>query len=437
MDKLTIKDVAEGISEKFSTPWRLNALFLSEVMDDGDTMRNIIHRCSGAAYNVMDALLDYYESHDKEKLIEDMDKIAADYPYIGFEKMCLEDENRDESQPTLREFEDMKRLASLSQENPDRFWSDWRLYEKASFLAKNYGDFFYCDKDGNYLVDDSVPITIYENKQPFTLTDNTGKESNWLDLTKYDEPHTLEVKDGFSVPFRQRKYVNATVIDILRKTAEGQEMANYTCPHNGDEALDKICSEIYDEEVLSAPKFVKALTLFNRRLMTTLKGGLSLHSGHFDTAAMLIDKAPEYFDKIDYVMQFGFHKTEAYKELLKFSFMTTFTKRQRFDEQAMNSYVNAAANAGHWMNAQNLVTKVILKNTYDFGGINRGILDLNLMRPRPTKFHGMENELIVAFVNQYYDRDLERQKYRDLYLAKQAVKPNKAPCADINRGPER
>lgn len=437
MDKFTIKDISEGIAEKFAAPWRLNALFLSEVMNDGDTIRNILHRRAAAAYNVMDALLDYYESHDKEKFVEDMEIIAENHPFIGFEKKRMEDENCDESQPTLTEFEEMKRLASLSQENPDRFWSDWRLYEKASFLAKNYGDFFYCNKDGAYLVDESVPITIYVNTQPFTLTDNTGKESNWLDLSKYDEPHTLEVKDGFSVPFDQRKYVNATVIDVLRKTAEGQKMANYTRPYNGVEALDKVCSEIYDEEVLSAPKFVKALTLFNRRLMTTLKGGLSLHSGHFDTAAMLIDKAPEYFDKIDYVMQFGFHKTEAYKELLKFSFMTTFTKRQRFDEQAMNSYVNAAANAGHWMNAQNLVTKVILKNTYDFGGINRGILDLNLMRPRPTKFHGMENELIVAFVNQYYDRDLERQKYRDLYLAKQAVKPNKAPCADINRGPER
>ena len=311
-------------------------------------------------------------------------------------------------------------------------------YEKAAIFAKYYGDFFYYSRDGHYIVDGTVPVAVYENKMPYTLFDGTYRESRWLDLSLYDKPQTLEVRDLFAAPFPQRKYVNATVIDVLRKTAASRKMANYERPYTGNGVLDKVCNEIYDETVLSAPKFVKAITLLNRRLADALNGKSSVGNGDFDAAAMLIERSGQYFSGLDYAAQFGFYKSDAGKELMKFSFMTTFTRRKRFNEQAMNNYVEAAANAGHWMNGQQLITKMILKNTRNLGGINRGLLELNIIRPRPEKFYGMDSPNFVRILNEYYDRDLERINYGALVLKiKPDKKANRPLCLNTNRRPER
>ena len=136
--------------------------------------------------------------------------------------------------------------------------------------------------------------------------------------------------------------------------------------------------------------------------------------------------------------RFGFYKSDAGKELMKFSFMTTFTRRKRFSEQAMNNYVEAVANAGHWMNGQQLITKMILKNTRNLGGINRGLLELNIIRPRPENFYGMDSQNFVRILNEYYDRDLERMNYGALVLKiKPDKKANRPLCLNINRRPER
>lgn len=417
MPQVFIQDIANGINRRFVTPRRLNALFLSQVMADGETMRNLIHGCSAAADDIMKALIAYYENHDAEKLIEKIDKLSLDYPAITFTKERKEDCNRDSAQPTKPELDEMKRLAEYSTSQSDKFWEDTVSYEKAAIFAAYYGDFFYYNKEGHYIVDETKPIKIYENKLPFTLYDNTYRESHWLDLSRYDEKHTLEIQDEFAAPFLKGKYVEESVIDILRKTVSMQKMATYSRPHTGDVALDKVCGEIYDEEKLSAPKFVKAITLLNRHLLSTLKGESLLWNGEYDAAAILVDKAPQYFAKIDYPQQFGFYKSDAGQELLKFSFMTTFTNQPKFDEQVMNDYLLRVKNAGHWMNGQHLMTKMIVANTNNLGGINRGLLDLNLIRPRPKEFHGMKSPRFLRAINDYYNQDLARMNYAQLALS--------------------
>ena len=414
MRQTSIQDIANGINRRFVLPRRLNALFLSRVMADGETMRNLIHGCSGAADDIMKALIAYYENHDAEELIEKIDTLSLDYPAITFTKKRKEDCDRDASQPTQPELDEMRRLAEYSASQPDKFWEDERLYEKAAIFATYYGDFFYYNKEGHYIVDETKTIVIYENKLPFTLFDNTYRESHWLDLSRYDEKHTLEIQDNFAAPFLKTKYVGESVIDVLRKTVSMQKMAIYRRPYTGDEVLDKVCGEIYDEEKLSAPKFVKAITLFNRHLLSALKGENCLEDGEYDVAAMLIDKAPQYFAKIDYPQQFGFYKSDAGQELLKFSFMTTFTRQSKFDEQVMNDYLFRVRNAGHWMNGQHVMTQMIVANTNNLGGINRGLLDLNLIRPRPKEFHGMKSPRFLRAINDYYDQDLAKMSYAQL-----------------------
>ena len=436
MSEISIQDIAAGIDRRFWSPYRLNALFLSRAMGDGETMRNLIHRgVSAASDAVLHALIDYYESHDKERLIGRMEEIRLDYPFVGFRRERQEDKNRNKSQPSREELEIMRRLAEASVVRPDDFWSDDQTYEKAAIFAKYYGEFFYYNRDGHYIVDETRPITIYENKMPYTLFDDSDRESRWLDLSLYDKPQTMEVKDLFSAPFPQRKYAGATVIDILRETAACRKMANYKRPHTGDGALDKVCGEIYDETMLSAPKFVKAITLLNRRLVEALNGGNPVGNGDFDAAAMLIERSSQYFAGLDYAAQFGFYKSDAGKELMKFSFMTTFTRR-RFDEQVMNNYVETVADAGHWMNGQRLITKMILENTRNLGGVNRGLLDLNIIRPRPEKFFGMDSPNFVRILNSYYDRDLERMNYA-AFVAEPHKEPNKLLCLNTGRRPER
>lgn len=439
MPENSIQNIAAGIELRFWSPRRLNALFMSQVMDDGETMRNLIHGGVKIASDaVLQALISYYETQNKEQLIEQIEKIGLDYPSIGFWKQRQEDKNRNESQPQKEELEAMRKLAEYSAINPDKFWTDEQAYEKAAIFAKYYGDFFYYNRDGHYIVDERAPIVVYDNKMPYTLFDGTYKESRWLDLSLYDKPQTLEVKDLFSAPFPQRKYVNTTVIDVLRKTLACQKMANYERPHTGDVSLDKVCGDIYDEDVLSVPKFVKAVTLLNHRILGALKGKNSVGRGDFDAAAMLIERSSEYFAGLDYAEQYGFYKSEVGKELLKFSFMTTFTRR-KFDERIMNNYVRAVANAGHWMNGQQLITRMILKNSRNFGGINRGLLDLNIIRPRPKKFCGMDSPNFVRILNEYYDQDLERMNHFALALKRRPVKTmlSRQLCLNTVRKPER
>ena len=114
MSQISIQDIAAGIDRRFWSPRRLNALFMSQVMKDGETMRNLIHGGDQAASDaVLQALIAYYESRDKGQLIERMAQIGLDYPFIGFWKQRQDDKNRDESQPLREELETMKRRKVL------------------------------------------------------------------------------------------------------------------------------------------------------------------------------------------------------------------------------------------------------------------------------------------------------------------------------------
>lgn len=75
----------------------------------------------------------------------------------------------------------MKRLAAYSAADPDKFWADDEICEKAAIFAKYYGDFFYYSRAGHYIVDETVPVAVYENKMPYTLlTVHTGRAAGWI-----------------------------------------------------------------------------------------------------------------------------------------------------------------------------------------------------------------------------------------------------------------
>ena len=114
MSQVFIQDIANGINRHFVTPRRLNALFLSRVMADNESMRNLIHGRSDAADDVMNAFIAYYETHNKTQLLDTIDKLSCDYPFITFTKERKEDNRRNPSWPTKAELEEMYRLAEYS-----------------------------------------------------------------------------------------------------------------------------------------------------------------------------------------------------------------------------------------------------------------------------------------------------------------------------------
>lgn len=182
MSQFSIQDIAAGIDRRFWSPRRLNALFMSQVMKDGETMRNLIHGGDQAASDaVLQALIAYYESRDKGQLIERMAQIGLDYPFIGFWKQRQDDKNRDESQPLREELETMKRLAAYSAADPDKFWADDEAYEKAAILPNITATFSITAGTVIILLTGLCPLRFMRTKCPIRfLTAHTGKAAGWI-----------------------------------------------------------------------------------------------------------------------------------------------------------------------------------------------------------------------------------------------------------------
>ena len=409
MEKTTIQDIALRLDKKFYPPERLNALFMSQVMKDGETMRNLIHRRSENKSEMLGALVNYYETKDKAVLLDNIERLNQKYKgFRAFYVRQEEDKSRNPAHPTQKEVEVMERLIESSRRDIYAFRRNNVETSMANIYQRYYGSFFKKTERGEYYFDKNVPIVIYENKRPLTLFDSSDHESNWLNLELYEQRGTMLVKDEHCSPFPERKFDNARVIDILRETYLAQKHYNYKCPRTNNQNLNLLCRNLCFDAEFNPRVYTQAVAALNKDLLKALKGQADLSNEHIDAAALLIETAPKYFDRIDYASQFGLYKDAGFQEVLKFSYMTGFVKQKEFSEREMNSYLKNVYEAGHWMNAQNLITRKIIQSTSNLGGINCLILDLNVMKERPNKSYRM--------LNSYYNRDLERSKYNNLYL---------------------
>lgn len=409
MHSTTIQQIARRLDKKFYPPERLNALFMSSLMKDGETMRNLIHRRSENKFELLGALVRYYESRDKEKLLTEVARL--NHKYKGFKAFYVrqqEDLNRNPAHPTRQEVEVMERIIESGQRDIYAFRRNNIESTTAIIYERYYGSFFKKNEQGAYYFDKKVPIALYENKLPLTLFDSSDHESNWLKPELYEQRGTMLVKDEHCSPFPERKFDNARVIDVLRETYLAQKHYNYKCPKTNNKSLNLLCRNLCFDNVFKPQGYVQAVAELNKDIVASLEGKAELSIEHIDAAALLIETAPKYFDAIDYASQFGLYKDKGFHEILKFSYLTSFVKNESFKKEEMDEYIDEVATAGHWMKAQNVITRKILQNTSNLGGINHLILDLNVMKERPEKSYRM--------LNQYYNRDLERTKYNNLYL---------------------
>lgn len=240
------------------------------------------------------------------------------------------------------------------------------------------------------------------------LIDNTEHESNWTDLKNYDIRHNRSIEDTQVYPHRHKRFKNNTPIEIIKDTIDFLKHPVYNYPVVSDKELSLLLGNLYYTTELNERAYHKALILLNNDIIKTYKGQKpTLEPGHIDAFIMMEDLSSGVFSKIDYPRQYGFYKTPLCRDMLKFSYLTTFIKKYPFDEQDMNTYLNHIQDSGHWLQAHRRITNTINRDALQLTGINYGMIELST--PRPLKEHN-------SMLNHYLNRDLERIKYQNLYL---------------------
>lgn len=171
-------------------------------------------------------------------------------------------------------------------------------------------------------------------------------------------------------------------------------------------------NNIYLSEKPDEAVYYQAIKRLNQTLTDAYTGRREpLNPNYIEAIKMMEDKSKHIFEAIDYRKQFSFYHSEMGQELLKFSYLTTFTKED-FCEEKMNDYLNEVKKASLWQTAQNIITHKIAKNTKGLNPINQHWLDLNLIRPKPKE----------RMYRAYYEDDVKRGQYLNLYFNKEQYK---------------
>lgn len=96
---------------------RLNGIFLSEMMSDKESVRKLIHNRQPGYKQVLRALYTYYQNHDKNMLLDTIDALNKEFPYLcGFK--------------TITRFN--RRILvdwTSSQSSGESFWTDLSAYD--------------------------------------------------------------------------------------------------------------------------------------------------------------------------------------------------------------------------------------------------------------------------------------------------------------------
>lgn len=249
---------------------------------------------------------------------------------------------------------------------------------------------------------------LINDKGQKILVDNTEHESNWANLENYDIRHNRSIEDAQVFPHRHKRFNDKTPIEIIKDTIDFLKHPVYNYPIVSDKELSLLLGNLYYTTELNETAYHKALILLNNDIVKTYKGQKpTLEPGHIDAVIMMEDLSSGVFNNIDYPRQYGFYKTPLCREMLKFSYLTTFIKKYPFDERDMNSYLDHIQNSGHWLQAHRRITNTINREALQLTGINYGMIELST--PRPLKEHN-------SMLKHYFNRDMERIKYQNLYL---------------------
>ena len=346
---------------------RCNAIFLSDVMNDHESMRKLFH--SNGNTHSMSPLVgifyDYYKDHDKEKMLDRVKEVTT---------------GRDGYQAFGQPF-------SVEEYEGKRVLSDW------SCLHSFYG--------GN-------------NASP------------WDDLKNYEQRATMKVTDEFSS--RQSVYYdNKSVAEVLKDTVEKTTFLEKQIEElTNNKPLDLLVQNLQNnrDEKLHIPTYAKALRLINDDLTSAFDGKTEpLNADAYVPVIIMLDEmSTEVFNQIDYKQQRTFHKSDLGQEMLRFSYLTTqnmFKKGNSyngFSADAMNAWLSDIKNTDLWQVAQRKITEAIVErwaHRVEVGSLlNNRMMELATIKPKPKE----------AMYADYWQEDMKRSTYMNLYVKPQNIR---------------
>lgn len=191
---------------------RLNALFLSHVFDDADTMRHLVHKESDYIEPVISGLLYYYQNKDLAKMLNKFENIGVDDQFREIDA-CF--------------FEVIDAPKDMPQDNP--------------YFVKDEEGFLMCLKDLKHT------------------------PSKWCNLELYDKKSSVIVVDEMWNPKIERFYDGVVPIDVLRETLELCQTLMVKKPKSKNQELNLLLSSLYEDETFNEALFTKTLTLLNKK----------------------------------------------------------------------------------------------------------------------------------------------------------------------------
>ena len=152
-----------------------------------------------------------------------------------------------------------------------------------------------------------------------------------------------------------------------------------------------------------------ALKLLNNDIAKAFSAHQPLEpeSAYIKAILMMEDLSPRVFNGIKYREQRSFYRSEMAQELLKFSYLTT-RKSPNTDMEHFAQFIKSVQDSDGWQEAHYKITQEFISESRMNCVLNNCILDLNIIRPQPqeTMYQG------------YYQDDIERSHYMNLYLKK-------------------
>ena len=343
---------------------RCNAIFLSNMMNDSESMRKLFHS-HGDTHSMtplVGIFYDYYKDHDKERMLTRVKEATTDSDgYHYFDQPFSVYENKE------------KRV----------LW-DWSCLHS-----------FYSSND----------------------------ESPWADLKNYEKRATVNITDEFSS--RQSVYYdNKSVAEVLKDTVEKTTFLEKQIEeHTNNEQLDLLVHNLYNHrnEKLHIPTYAKALNLINNDLTMAFEGQTEpLEADAYVPIIIMLDEmSAEVFKKMDYKQQRTFHKSDLGQAMLKFSYLTTQNMREKdsryngFSSDTMNAWLSDIKNTDLWQVAQRKITEAIVErwsHRVKVGSLlNNRMMELATIKPKPKE----------AMYADYWYEDKNRSMYMNLYIKPQ------------------
>ncbi|MBQ8672249.1 MAG: hypothetical protein IJ525_07000 [Alphaproteobacteria bacterium] len=348
---------------------RCNAIFLSNLMHDGESMRKLFHNEGGTHSLPVEVQIfyEYYKDHDKEKMLNRIEEVTTDNNgYVDF---------------YLHPF------------HIDGYLKNKTLQDNRSSLCAFYG--------GTH-------------------------ESSWADLSNYEKRATMRVTDEFSSG-QSVYYDNKSVAEVLKDTVEKTTFLEKKIEEpTKNEQLDLLVRNLIQnrDEKLHIPTYAKALKLINNDLTSAFEQKTEpLEADAYVPVIIMLDEmSANIFNQIDYKQQRTFHKSDLGQEMLKFSYLTTqnmFKKGNSyngFSADAMNAWLSDIKNTDLWQVAQRKITEAIVErwaHRVEVGSLlNNRMMELATIKPKPKE----------AMYADYWQEDMKRSGYMNLYVKPQNIR---------------